>query len=321
MGTVYLVLDRHLSRNVALKVMRPELACNAEDAASFIAEARAVSQLEHSHIVPLYDMGRSSGDDLYYTMQYVKGEPLRTTIRHLRGGDVETHRRWPFQKRAQALVDLCHALAFAHQRGVLHRDVKPANILVTDKGELVLTDWGISVRYNSSTEPPGTTDGFVGTAGYVAPEALLHGTYSAQSEVFSFGIVMYQLLCFTHPFETEAQTDRNEATLAQTAVAPDTHVVPVQGRVPRELAYICMRCLDKEPKSRYGSMEEVATALELYLHGLAPVVCVQTGLKRALYGLIRLADDRGTVLIVGLCLVVVVPLASVLAWWITVGRH
>lgn len=310
MGRVFLVKDRELLRQVALKIMHPDLASQVDLSERFVEEARAVSSLEHPNIVPLYDMGRNDGGDLYYTMQYVKSITLADVIRLLRKEDAETLQRWPFQKRAQALVDVCNALAFAHQRSILHGDVKPANVLVGEMGKILLTDWGISVTLGSADTP---LDGF-GTPGYMAPETLTSGVQTEQSEVFALGVLMYEFLSLEHPFAGKSQ-DATVATLTLDPPAPDAFLKGAQGRVPRELAIICMRCLSRDPEKRFLSVADVGTAIEQYLHGLAPVVCVQTGLKRAIYGLARLADDHGHAMIIGLCILVMVPLVGLFTWW------
>jgi len=181
MGKVYLARDLTLDRRVAVKVIPPELA-TARAVERFRREARTLADLTHPNVVPVYDFGESEGL-LYYTMQYIEGETVKARIERGPMATAET---------LGVATQLLEALEAVHRRGIVHRDVKPSNMMLVD-ARLVLVDFGISKRMTSSDETLTEPDGFIGTHGYTAPEAM-SGEATAQSDLYSAGIVIYECL-------------------------------------------------------------------------------------------------------------------------------
>jgi eukaryotic-like serine/threonine-protein kinase len=289
MGRVLRVVDHHLGREVAFKelltlgtVRQQQPAGSDEDgtplpsvAARFLREARVTAQLEHPSIVPVYELGRRRDGRLYYTMKLVRGRTLAEAMRAAQSVDgrlaLLSHYR-----------DLCQAVSYAHSRGVIHRDIKPQNVMIGEFGETVLLDWGLAkvegredargeemeLEIRSLHDLPlgGTIAGAaLGTPSYMSPEQAAGQLtlVDKQSDVWSLGAVLYQLLCGRAPF-----TGRNVAeVLAQAVVGKVPRMADLGKTVPRDLAAICQRAMAKNPSERYASARELAADLEAYLSG------------------------------------------------------
>jgi serine/threonine-protein kinase len=335
MGCVYRVYDRELDREVALKVLRPEVATDPMFVASLIAEARAVGQLEHPSIMPIYDLGMTASSELYFTMKYIAGETLTALIGRLRTGDAEAHAAYPFSARVDIAVKLAEALAYAHGHGVLHRDITPGNVMIGPFGEVTLMDWGLARTTQGGPARPahssataitrlatGATlaDVAAGTPGYIAPEVLLNSDeYNERSEVYSLGVVLYELFTLQSPYRTAHPEDLLSLPLLQDPIPADEVLTPVQGRVPKEIALVLSQAMARDPQLRYLGPNALSYALEQYRRGEAPVVCVHTGLKRAVYSFARVVDQHGHLVIVILAILLATPILMALLWWLT--RH
>jgi serine/threonine protein kinase len=250
MGTVYLARDTVLDRVVALKVPRfggpsPELV-----RARFLREAQAAAVLSHPNICPLHAVGEEGGIP-YLVMAYIKGVPL--------SGQIDPNR--PFDPdRAIVLVrKLALALAEAHQRGVIHRDLKPSNVMIDERGEPILTDFGLARRVDrgSNLTAPGEV---MGTPGYMAPEQI-NGEAAAggpAGDIYSLGVILYEMLTGRRPFE-----GRTQSMLAQLATEEAPRASGFRPGLHPRLDEICARCLAKLPQDRWPSMRELALALEV----------------------------------------------------------
>ncbi|CAN5925398.1 hypothetical protein BH11MYX4_BH11MYX4_30280 [soil metagenome] len=204
MGTIDLVHDRVVGRDVALKQMRPRTLDPRAEWASFEREARLQGQLEHPAIVPVYDLGKGEDGSPYFTMKRVRGESLASILDRLAEGDAETRARFSRRKLLTAFAQLCLAAHYAHERGVIHRDIKPANVMLGGYGEVYLLDWGIAkVRGDAaslapagtagaSLRPDETTDGsVVGSLGTMAPEQAEGLAIDARADVYALGAVLF----------------------------------------------------------------------------------------------------------------------------------
>jgi eukaryotic-like serine/threonine-protein kinase len=209
MATVYLALDRRLDREVALKVMLPDLAEDGEFVGRFVREARAAARLSHPNVVQVFDQG-ADGDLLYLAMEYLPGRTLR---------DVLAERQAFTVREALTVIDpVLDALAAAHRAGIVHRDVKPENVILTDDGRVKVADFGLARAM--STAAATTTNGVIlGTAAYLAPEVIARGIADARADVYSAGILLFEMLTGKQPF-----SGSDVATVAQRHV---TDVVPV----------------------------------------------------------------------------------------------
>ncbi|HJU65959.1 MAG TPA: serine/threonine-protein kinase [Gemmatimonadaceae bacterium] len=253
MATVYLAEDVKHGRKVALKVLRPELAAMLGPK-RFLREIEIAARLTHPHILPLYDSGGAEGM-LYYVMPFIEGESLRTRLD--REGEL------PIGDAARILRDLVDAIAHAHRCGVVHRDIKPDNVLFNGRHALI-TDFGVAKAVTASTGPQHiTTAGFaVGTPQYMAPEqAAAEPHADPRSDIYAVGVVGYELLVGRPPFG--GVTPRE--ILAAHMSTPPRPVTAHRASVPEPLAHMVMKCLEKRPSQRWQSADELLAHLEEFL--------------------------------------------------------
>jgi hypothetical protein len=250
MGEVYLAYDTTLRRNVALKA--PRL---VEDSPvhrdRFFREARSAAALHHPNICPLHDVGEFEGQ-LYLTMAYIDGEALSAHVRR-RG-------LLPIDDAVELVRKVARAMQHAHECGLLHRDLKPGNILLTKKGEPVVTDFGLAFRFDSESGERLTETGIVvGTPTYMPPEQINSRTLGPASDVYSLGVVLYELLTGKLPFEGSFGT-----LIAQIETAAPEPPSRLQRQIDPALEAICLKALAKQPAGRFADMAAFAQALEDY---------------------------------------------------------
>jgi WD40 repeat protein/tRNA A-37 threonylcarbamoyl transferase component Bud32 len=260
MGVVYKARQTKLDRIVAVKmILAGELAGQA-DVERFHTEARAAANLHHPNIVPIHEVGQHEGQH-YFSMDYVAGESLANRI--ARGP-------LPAREAATLLVKVARAVAFAHIDGVIHRDLKPANVLLDAQGEPHVTDFGLAKRLRG--EPGATATGgltetgqVLGTASYMPPEQAGGRTkdIDRRSDVYSLGAVLYCALTGRPPFQAASTLDTLLQVLEREPVSPRT----LNASVPRDLETICLKCLEKDSRRRYGTAQELADELQRYLDG------------------------------------------------------
>jgi eukaryotic-like serine/threonine-protein kinase len=248
MATVYLARDRKHERRVAVKVLKPELAA-ALGTERFPREIRIVAQLQHPHIVPLHDSGEADGF-LYYVMPYVEGESLRDRIRR---GPL------PVNEAVRILREVVDALAYAHGLGIMHRDIKPDNIMVTGRHAQVM-DFGVAKAVRDAGGQQLTTVGVaVGTPMYMSPEqATGSNEVDARSDIYAIGILTFEMLTGEPPF-----TGPNaQAVLSSQVLDPAPDVTTRRAGIPPAVAEVVRRCLEKDPDARWQSAEEILPLLE-----------------------------------------------------------
>ena len=255
MGVVYLALDVPLDRLVALKVLPPTLAADPVTRERFVREARTAARLAHPNIVPVY-RADAAGDTAFFAMAYVDGESLADRLRE-RGA-------LPPADAVPVLRDAAYALAYAHARGVVHRDVKPENILLERATRRTLvTDFGIARHADgpSTQADPATRltqDGhLLGTLHYMSPEQVSGAPVDGRSDLYALGVVAYQVLSGRLPFEGLPAM----AVLVAHATRPAPPLSTVAPDVPAALAEVVDRCLAKAPEARYATGEALADAL------------------------------------------------------------
>lgn len=301
-GEVVLARDLDIGRRVAVKKIRPDK-LSGEALARFIREIRTVGLLEHPNIVPIHDVGVDEDGNYYFIMKYVEGRTLEEIIDLMREGDPEALAEFPFERRVQIFYHLCEAVAFAHQRGIVHRDIKPANVMIGKYGEVVLMDWGIAkeVAQNTPSETPAdaraaftatvgtdpkgwfsTQVGItVGTPAYMAPEQITGKPTSFSSDIYSLGVLLHELLTLVHYLDGKDSIDALvEGVLHDSPVVPTFLSKRGQCPVPAELNWFVDRCLQKNPKKRYVSVDEMLHRLDLRAQGIIPVQCPMTLVKR-----------------------------------------
>src|SRR5215831_13469197 len=238
MSRVFVAVDRNLGRKVVVKVLPPELAAGV-NRDRFRREIQVAAQLQHPHVVPLLSAGEQ-GDLLWYTMPYIEGESLRAAL--------ERKREFSVREVMRILHDIVDALAFAHAHGVIHRDIKPGNIL-TQGSHVLVADFGVA-KAISAALPIGavTTAGIaIGTPAYMAPEQLA-GDPAADHriDIYAVGLLAYELLTGVSPFTGASPRETLAAQLTRDP-APLHEVAP---GVPRNVSALVMRCLAKDPAQR-----------------------------------------------------------------------
>jgi len=250
MATVYLARDIRHQREVAIKVLRPELAA-ALGPERFLREIRIAANLAHPHILPLYDSGEADGF-LYYVMPYIEGDTLRARI--------EKEGELPVAEAVKIIREIADALAFAHSKGVVHRDIKPDNVMLTG-GHAVVTDFGVAKAISEATGRDKLTTAGValGTPAYMAPEqATADPHIDHRADIYAIGAVAYELLTGRTPF-TGATPQSILAAHVTEQVEP---VSKYRDHVTAELEAVVMRCLEKKPADRWQSAEELLPHLE-----------------------------------------------------------
>jgi serine/threonine-protein kinase len=254
MGAVYRATDPTLGRAVALKVLPAEVATDHERIERFRREARALAALNHPNIVTIYSV-EQAGDSHFLTMELVAGQPLDSL---LAGGVL------PIDRVTQLGITIAGALAAAHDKGIVHRDLKPANIIVSDSGITKVLDFGVS-KFREAADPldasmtrMATQAGtIVGTPAYMSPEQVRGDDVDARTDIFSLGVILYELATGVRPFPGHSTMEIASAVLNHTP-APTTTLRPT---MPAGLAATIARCLEKQASARLASMREVREAL------------------------------------------------------------
>jgi eukaryotic-like serine/threonine-protein kinase len=247
MSTVYRAFDTTLERTVAVKLMHREIAADSAQLERFRREARAVAQFSHPHIVGVIDAGEDDGRP-YIVFEYVEGETLKDRIR--RCG------RLQIDEALAYAIEIARALCAAHSRGIVHRDIKPQNVLIDEEGSAKVTDFGIA---RSLDEEGLTADGRVlGTTDYVSPEQALGHAVNGQSDIYSLGIVLYEMLIGDVPFHGE-----NQVAVAMKHVREDiADVQMLRPEISASVAAVLDRMTAKALESRYADGETVLYDLE-----------------------------------------------------------
>jgi eukaryotic-like serine/threonine-protein kinase len=263
MAQVYRAMDRQLERPVALKVLFPELSVDRTFVERFRREAQAAANLSHPNIVPVFDWGEDDGS-YFIVMEYVQGRPLSAVLRD--------PQRMPPRQIATIGAGVAAALAFAHRHGVVHRDVKPGNVLITPEGDVKVTDFGIARAMNTE-ESLTQTGAVMGTAAYFSPEQAEGKGVDSRSDIYSLGVVLYEMAVGRPPF-----TGDSPVAVASKHVR-DQPVLPRQANpsVPPALEAVIMKAMAKDPDDRYGSAEELRADLLRFADG-RPVEAGDPGL-------------------------------------------
>ncbi|MEZ4309806.1 MAG: serine/threonine-protein kinase [Polyangiaceae bacterium] len=280
MGEVRLCKDRHIGREVAIKVIRPDHMTRPDVVRRFEREARVQGQLEHPAIVPVYDFGVAPDGSMYFTMKRLRGVTFHDVLWMLRNGDPTAIATYSRRKLLTAFNRACLAIAFAHSRGVLHRDLKPSNIMLGDFGEVYVLDWGLAkirkephLMLEARIETPASSEHrtivgeVVGTPGYMAPEQALGEVdrLDPRTDVYALGAILFELLTL-EPLHKE---DSPEDVLLSTLYGPDARAsVRAPGRdVPLELEAIILKATGLKQEDRFSSARDLYTAVEQFLDG------------------------------------------------------
>jgi DNA-binding beta-propeller fold protein YncE/predicted Ser/Thr protein kinase len=247
MGVVYRALQLDLDRPVALKLIAPQLAEDPDFRERFVRESRAAASIDHPNVIPIYYTGESDDGALYIAMRYVEGSDLRTLVR--------AEQRLDPARAAYIVSQVARALDAAHARGIVHRDVKPANVLLGENDHAYLTDFGLTKRVTSHT---GSTrdGGWVGTLGYVAPEQIRGERLDARADVYALGCVLYHSLSGVPPYQRES----DEATLWAHLNDDPPSLHDRAPNVPSSFDAVLSRAMAKDPDDRYPSAGDLGRA-------------------------------------------------------------
>src|SRR5215210_6450188 len=247
MADVYLAGDEVLGREVALKLLKERYAEDEEFVERFKREARSAAALSSPYIVPIFDWGETEDGTYYITMEYLPGGTLKDRI--MATGALRS------QAAAEVALQVAEALKAAHVRGVVHRDIKPRNILLADSGHAKVADFGIA-RAAEATTISHAGD-ILGSAKYMSPEQAEGEQAGPASDLYSLGVVLYEMLTGRAPFEIETPAD----VPIRHALAPPPHPRELDSEVPEELDAITMKLLATNPEDRFGSADEVIQEL------------------------------------------------------------
>ncbi len=229
-GLVYLAHDDQLDRPVAVKVPHARLISKPEDAEAYLAEARTVANLDHPHIVPVYDVGRTKDCACFVVSKYVKGADLATKIKES---------RLNYRDAAELVATVAEALHYAHKQGLVHRDVKPGNILIGKDGHPYVVDFGLALREENIGKGPK----YAGTPAYMSPEQARGEGHrvDGRSDIFSLGAVFYELLTGRRTFSGKTKREFLEQIASQDPKPPRQ----IDDVIPKELERICLKALSK----------------------------------------------------------------------------
>jgi serine/threonine protein kinase/tetratricopeptide (TPR) repeat protein len=250
MGAVYKACDKELDRLVALKLIRPELARNPEILRRFKQELILARQVTHKNVIRIFDLGQSDGIK-FITMDFVEGQDLRALLKE-RG-------KFPPNEAALIMLQICRALEAAHAEHVIHRDLKPQNIMLDRKGRVYVMDFGIA----RSAHVPGMTHtgALIGTPEYMSPEQARGENLDERSDIFSLGVILYEILTGKSPYPSDTPL----ATLWKRIQEPVTPPSKIEPDLPLLLNDIVVRALEIEPEERFASAREMAHHLEIWL--------------------------------------------------------
>ena len=311
-GIVYQVFDPSLDRLAALKVPRPNFLASPDLQRRLMHEAQAAAMLDHPGIVPIFEIGHW-GPVVYILSGYCAGPTLANWL-------AAGNERVNFRQAAQITIDLADAIQHAHARGVLHRDLKPSNILLDINGTQEspvprLTDFGLAKRLSRHDEAqPGA---LLGTPAYMAPEqaACRDADVGVQSDVYSLGSILYELLCGQTPFRDEC----GEKLLARIQFDSPTAPRHLRSDIPRDLEAICLKCLEKAPQNRYATARELAADLRRYLAG----ECIAAREVRWALRTVRWCQRHplATLLLAALLLSLTVGISGVASQWLRAERN
>ncbi len=246
MGTVYRARDMQLARDVALKFLPPSLALDDDSKERLLSEARAAAALEHPNVCTVHEIGETEEGQAFIAMAFYDGETLKERLRR---GPL------PVSKATEVAVQLAHGLAAAHARGIVHRDVKPGNVMLTATGTVKLLDFGLAKRADAPVTGPGAT---LGTVAYMSPEQVRGGPLDRRTDLWSLGVVLYEMLSGVRPF----RGGNNRVLLRAILHGDPDPVTERRPETPEPLARVVERLLRKEAEARYASAEELRADLE-----------------------------------------------------------
>jgi len=277
MGIVFEAVDRDLRRRVAMKIIHPGKSMDRNKVKRFLEEAQITGQLEHPNIIPVHEVGVNRKGNMFFTMKLVIGKSLGGILDEYREGSEKIRKEFTRHDLLGIFQRVLDGVAFAHSRGVIHRDLKPTNIMIGEYGEVLIMDWGLAKVFGhpdvrSYTVEVGGKGGarmktrhgaIVGTPAYLPPEqaAGKPEDMDERSDVYSLGAILYELLILAPPFDAETGDEIIKAVLTEEAKPPRE----IDGTIPLELEHIAMKCLNKDKRKRYQSVAGIRQDIDSFL--------------------------------------------------------
>jgi eukaryotic-like serine/threonine-protein kinase len=256
MGVVYQAHDPQIDRLVALKVLRPDRVATEAFLQRFMKEAKAIGRLSHPNMVVVYDVGEDQGT-VYIAMEFLEGKPL---------DEIAKNESFQPEEIIELGVQVAGALDYAHRKGIVHRDIKPSNIIVQPDGQIKITDFGIAHIEDPQATQQTQAGEILGTPAYMSPEQVLSQPVDGRSDLFSLGVILYELATGKRPFHGE-----NIAVIFRNITGEDPpEPMTINPAVPFQLSRIIMRCLAKSPENRFATGKDLVETLRNCCH-VAPV--------------------------------------------------
>ncbi len=282
MGVIYRAHDPQIDRAVALKVLRQDRVTSEDFIQRFFKEAKAIGRLSHPNIVTVFDVGQDQGT-LYIAMEFLEGSPLDRVIQE---------KRLSLEEIVDIGVQVAEALDYAHGQGIIHRDIKPANIILTASGQARITDFGIARIEDPSATQQTQAGEILGTPSYMSPEQVMSQRVDGRSDLYSLGVIVYELSTGVRPFRGE-----NMAATFR-AIIQDTPVEPIKRNpsIPPALSELVMKSLNKEPARRFETGKAMAEALKACLKEAKFKILPQEFIKEKL-------KQRGLFVVIALILI------------------
>ncbi|HQI81013.1 MAG TPA: serine/threonine-protein kinase [Deltaproteobacteria bacterium] len=251
MGVVYQAHDPQIGRTIALKVLRPDRVSSEDFVQRFLKEARAIGRMSHQNIVTVYDVGQDQST-VYIAMEFLEGEALNAYARD---------RTLTMEQIIDIGIQVADSLDYAHTRGIVHRDIKPQNIMVAPTGVVKLTDFGIAHVEDPEASHQTQAGEILGTPNYMSPEQVMGKKVDGRSDLYSLGVILYELATGSRPFKGENLAAIFHAITSETPARPEA----LNPQVPKGLSGVILRCLEKNPEERFRTGRELSEALRAIL--------------------------------------------------------